>query len=121
MANSYSTHIPFFVYFWKPHPHPPPPLNSVGSHYTSIEHNVTYTCYIHVHTHLPFPPEGKALQANKGTELTPSTADPCYNTINCTPSSSYCVTKITKLFQNFKKLAIKFYASTILCCICLLI
>ena len=52
---------------------------------------------------LPFPPNGRLLQAKKGIK---STADPCDNTINCTPSSSFCVTKMVKLFHNFKKLVI---------------
>ena len=56
---------------------------------------------------------GKYLLAKKGTKslnLTPPTADPCYNTTNSTLSSFYCVTNITKLFHNLKRLITWFYA-----------
>ena len=46
-------------------------------------------------------------------ELTQSSLDHCYNIVKCTPSGFYCVTKITKLSHNFKRLAIEFYAWTI--------
>ena len=58
--------------------------------------------------YMSFAPKGKFLLAKKGTksfELTSSTPDLCYNTIYCTPCSSYCVTKI-KHFHNFSRLAI---------------
>ena len=62
----------------------------------------------HVEYNLPFFPKGKPLMANndtKSSEPTPSTPYPCFNTINCNPSSYYYVKKI-KPFPNFKRLAI---------------
>ena len=95
MANSYSTHIPPFLFLEISSP----PLILCGP--TAPPYSIML--HTHAEYNLPFAREGKALPANKGTEVIPSTADPCYNTVNCTPSSSYCVTKIKKTFPKFQE------------------